>query len=114
MKFFSLIISFYILFTLIACGQEKVCDPKDKECYTKKGYPACRSRIDLDKYYEFLNTDKNSVSKEIVADTERCIYLKEGEKVVIQYSDANKMKIYFRNLEKSYWVSKEALYGPSN
>ena len=103
-----------MLFTFSACGEEKSCGPKDKECYTKEGYPACRSRIDLDKYYEFLDTDKNSISKEIVEDKDRCINLKDGEKAVVQYSDANKMKVYFRNLEKSYWVSKEALYGPSN
>ena len=113
MKLFSLITSIYVLFTIGACGAEKSCEPKDKECYTKVGYPACSRRIDLDKYYEFLNTDKDNISQEIISDKDRCIYLKAGEKAVILYFDANKVKIYFRGLEKSYWVSNEALYADS-
>ena len=113
MKLSYLITGIYLIFTFSACGAEKSCEPKDKECFTKAGYPACTSRIDLDKYYEFLNTDKDGISKEIISDKDRCIYLKAGEKGVIQYFDAKKVKIYFRNIEKSYWVSEEALYGGS-
>ena len=113
MRLFYLFISIFFFLTFGACAEEKSCDPGERECYTREGYPACRSRVDLDKYYEFLDTEKNSISKEIVSDSDRCMFLRGGEKVIVQYSDANKFKVYFRNLKKSFWVSNDALYGSS-
>ena len=104
-----------ILFIVFLSGvnssfAQNTCKFNSKECFTKAGYPACRSRIDLDKYYEFLNGGKEELAEQILSDKKRCLILEGNDRVAVQYNDNNKVKIFFRGSNQSYWVLNEAVY----
>ena len=99
-----------LLITLNSYATETKCKFNSKECFTKAGYPACRNRVDIDKYYEFLNSGKKEMAEQIISDKKRCITLKGNSRVAVQYNDNNKVKIYFRGSNQSYWVINDAVY----
>ena len=86
------------------------CSFNSKECFTKAGFPACRSRMDLDKYYEFSEDGKTELAENIISDKKRCVILDGNARVAVQYNDGNKVKIFFRGSNQSYWVINDAVY----
>ena len=111
------IVSFLIFFVLIAgysYSTETRCKFNSKQCFTKSGFPACRNRVDLDKYYEFVDTDKDEIAKQLISDKKRCILLDGNQRVAVQYNDVNKVKILFRGSNQSWWVNSDAVYSKGN
>ncbi len=99
-----------LLPTQTTIAAESVCDFQHKECFTKEGYPACYKRIDLDKYYEFLDAGQNKLAEQIIYDEDRCIILKGNEKAFLQDKSKGKVKFGIRGQDRTYWALREALF----
>ena len=111
MKKTTILVLFMLFFSgVVGSFAQNPCKFNSKECFTKGGYPACRSRMDLDKYYEFLNDGKDELAEQIISDKKRCVTLEPNARVAVQYIDKNRVKIYFRGSNQSYWVLREAVY----
>jgi len=113
MRYFISIIIFFGLLSSYTYGTETQCKFNSKECFSKAGYIACRNRVDLDKYYEFINTDKKEIAEQMIADKDRCIIMEGNQRVAVQYNDVNKVKILFRGSNRSWWVKSDAVYSKS-
>ena len=110
----SILLSLFIVFFLCinsSFAQTK-CEFNSRDCFTKAGYPACRSRMDLDKYYEFSKEGKKEMADKIISDKKRCVILAGNARVAVQYNDNNMVKILIRGSDQSYWVINEAVYTP--
>ena len=113
-KMIAFITVFSIFFSVPTIYAQKTCTFNSKECFTRKGYPACRNRTDLDKYYEFTESGKTDMAENILSDKKRCITLEGNARVALQYHHKDKVKILFRGSNQSYWVIKEAVYTRGN
>jgi hypothetical protein len=113
MRYFISIIIFFGLLSSYTYGTETQCKFNSKECFSKAGYIACRNRVDLDKYYEFINTEKKEIAEQMIADKDRCIIMEGNQRVAVQYNDVNKVKILFRGSNRSWWVKSDAVYSKS-
>ena len=109
-KIIVIITIFSIFLSVQNTYAQKTCTFNSKECFTKKGYPACRNRTDLDKYYEFKKSGKTDMAENILSDEKRCITLIGNARVALQYHANNKVKILFRGSNQSYWVINDAVY----
>ena len=110
MKYFvSILLIIGILFTYSQASASS-CKFNSKECFSKAGYVACRNRVDLDKYYEFINTDKKEIAEQMLTDKDRCIIMEGNKRVAVQYNDVNKIKILFRGSNQSWWVRTDGVY----
>ena len=113
-KIFLFLIIFSVFLVVENSYAQNKCKFNSRECFTKAGYPACRNRVDLDKYYEFSKDGKTEMADNIISDKKRCIILKGNARVAVQYNDNKKVKILFRGSNQSYWVINEAVYTRGN
>ena len=88
---------------------ESICDFQHRECFTKKGYPACYSKLDIDKYYEFLKREENQLAKSIITNKKKCIILKGNEKAYMQGKGSGMVKFGIRGKDRTFWALREAL-----
>ncbi len=110
MRYFISIFLIFGLLSTYAYGTATSCKFNSKECFSKAGYVACRNRVDLDKYYEFINTDKKEISEQMIAEKNRCIKMDGNQRVAVQYNDGNKVKILFRGSNQTWWVRTDGVY----
>jgi len=99
-----LIIPFQKVFSV-----ETICDFQHRECFTKKGYPACYSKLDIDKYYEFLERGENELAESIISNKKKCVILEGNEKAYMQSKGSGKVKFGIRGKDKTFWALREAL-----
>jgi len=88
---------------------ESICGFQHRECFTKKGYPACYSKLDIDKYYEFLERGENQLAQGIISNEKKCLILKGNEKAYMRGKGSGKVKFGIRGKDRTYWALREAL-----
>ena len=92
-----------------AYSVETTCDFQHRECYTKKGYPACYHKLDIEKYYEFINEGNTAFADQILSDTNKCFTLKGNEKAYMLGKGSGYVKFGIRGKDKTFWSLREAL-----
>ena len=88
----SLLLVLILIPFQVALSVETICDFQHRECFTKKGYPACYSKLDIDKYYEFLERGETQLADGIVSNESKCLILKGNEKAYLQGKGSGKVK----------------------
>ena len=109
MKYFITILLILGVFSAYTSANASSCKYNSRDCFSKAGYVACRNRVDLDKYYEFINSDKKDIAKQMTADKDRCIIMEGNKRVAVQYNDVNKVKILFRGSNLTWWVRTDGV-----
>jgi hypothetical protein len=92
-----------------AYSVETTCDFQHRECYTKKGYPACYHKLDIEKYYQFLNEGNTEFADQILSDGNKCFTLKGNEKAFMLGKGSGYVKFGIRGQDKTFWSLREAL-----
>ena len=92
-----------------AYSVETTCDFQHRDCYTKKGYPACYHKLDIEKYYEFINEGNTAFADQILSDTNKCFTLKGNEKAYMLGKGSGYVKFGIRGKDKTFWSLREAL-----
>ena len=92
-----------------AYSVETMCDFQHRECYTKKGYPACYHKLDIEKYYEFLKEGNTGFADQILSDASKCFTLKGNEKAYMLGKGSGYVKFGIRGKDKTFWSLREAL-----
>lgn len=113
-------VPFYIVLFLVtglvllpfqnAYSVKSVCDFQHRECFTEQGYPACYSKIDIQKYYEFFDGGQTELAEQLLSDDKRCITLKGNEKAFMMDKSSGYVKFGIRGQDKTYWAKREALF----
>jgi hypothetical protein len=93
-----------------AYSQKSTCDFQHRECFTEQGYPACYNKIDIQKYYEFVDGGESALAEQLVSDDKRCVKLKGNEKAFMVDKSAGYVKFGIRGQDKTYWAKREALF----
>lgn len=92
-----------------AYSAETTCDFHHRECYTKKGYPACYHKLDIEKYYQFLKEGNTEFADQILSDDKKCLTLKGNERAFMLGKGAGYAKFGIRGRDKTFWALREAL-----
>lgn len=89
---------------------KSVCDFQHRECFTEAGYPACYNKIDIRKYYEFVDRGDTELAERLVSDGARCVKLSGNEKAFMVDKGSGYVKFGIRGKDATYWARREALY----
>jgi hypothetical protein len=92
-----------------AYAAETTCDFQHRECFTKKGYPACYDKLDIEKYYQFLKEGNTVLADQILSDSNKCLILKGNEKAFMLGKGSGYVKFGIRGKDKTFWSLREAL-----
>ena len=87
-----------------------VCDFQHRECFTETGFPACYKKIDIEKYYQFVQENKIEMAEQIIADDKKCIKLSGNEKAYLQDKGGGYVKFGIRGQNVTFWASRDALF----
>lgn len=111
---FFLALIIFALITLApaadALAEKTVCDFQNRECFTEGGYPACYSKVDIQKYYEFTEKGQTALAEGLISDDTRCIKLNGNEKAAMMDKGQGFVKFVLRGSNKTLWAKREALY----
>ena len=80
---------------------ETTCDFQHRDCFTKKGYPACYHKLDIEKYYQFLNEGNTEFADQILSDSNKCVTLKGNEKAFMLGKGSGYVKFGIRGKDKT-------------
>ena len=94
----------------VAYSQKSTCDFQHRECFTEEGYPACFNKIDIQKYYEFVDNGQTELAEQLISDDKRCIKLKGNEKAFMVDKSSGYVKFGIRGQDATYWAKREALF----
>ncbi|MEQ9619205.1 MAG: hypothetical protein RIG61_08535 [Deltaproteobacteria bacterium] len=89
---------------------KSTCDFQHRECFTEAGYPACYSRIDIQKYYEFTDRDEIELAEHLLSDGKRCVKFRGNEKAFMTDKGSGFVKFRIRGKDVTYWAKREALF----
>lgn len=89
---------------------KSTCDFQHRECFTEAGYPACYRKIDIEKYYQFVEEQKLELAESIISDEKKCIKLTGNEKAFLQDKGGGYVKFGIRGQNKTFWAKREALF----
>ncbi len=89
---------------------KSTCDFQHRECFTEAGYPACYKRIDIVKYYQFVDENKLDLAEQIVSDDKKCIKLSGNEKAFLQGRSGGYANFGIRGRDVTFWAKNEALF----
>jgi len=113
-------IKYLILFTLFCFillmplknshAVKSTCDFQHKECFTEAGYPACYQKIDIQKYYQFIDEQKVEMAESIINDENKCVKLTGNEKAFLQDKSGGFVKFGIRGRNVTFWAKREALF----
>jgi hypothetical protein len=98
------------LYAGAASADNTPCKLMDKECFTESGYPACKDKRAIQKYYEFVEAGSDALAQSIVEGDKGCIKLAGNEKVYMMDKSGDYVKFSFRGREGQYWAKGEAIY----
>ncbi len=93
-----------------AYSGKSICDFQHRECFTEEGYPACYNKIDIQKYYEFVDKGQTELAEQLVSNDTRCVKLKGNEKAFMVDKSSGYVKFGIRGQDVTYWAKREALY----
>ena len=103
-----------MVFTILpqesAYSVKSTCDFQHKECFTEAGYIACFKKIDVVKYYEFINRGEAQLAEQLRTDTKRCKVLRANKKAFMVDKGEGYVKFGIRGENVTYWAKREALY----
>ena len=111
----------YSMFFIIIClallvpfenshAVKSTCDFQHKECFTEAGYPACYQKIDIQKYYQFIDEQKVEIAESIINDENKCVKLTGNEKAFLQDKSGGFVKFGIRGQNVTFWAKREALF----
>lgn len=89
---------------------KSTCDFQHRECFTEAGYPACYKKIDIEKYYQFVEEEKLDLAEGIIEDDKKCIKLTGNEKAFLQDKGGGFVKFGIRGQDSTFWAKREALF----
>jgi len=89
---------------------KSTCDFQHKECFTEAGFPACYKKIDIEKYYQFVEEEKPEIAEQIVNDDKKCVKLTGNEKAFLQDKGGGYVKFGIRGQNTTFWAKREALF----
>lgn len=89
---------------------KSTCDFHHKECFTEAGYIACYKKIDVEKYYEFIDSGQAQLATQLRDDPRRCKVLRGNKKAFMQDKSAGFVKFGIRGENVTYWAKREALF----
>lgn len=93
-----------------AYAGKSTCDFQHKECFTEAGYPACYNKIDIQKYYEFVDRGDVELAEQLISDDARCVKLNGNEKAFMVDKSSGYVKFGIRGKDTTYWAKREALF----
>ncbi len=106
-----LILSAAIILPLQAAYAGKsTCDFQHRECFTEAGYPACYNKIDIQKYYEFVDRGDAELAEQLISDGTRCVKLSGNEKAFMVDKSSGYVKFGIRGKDVTFWAKREALF----
>ena len=89
---------------------KSTCDYQHRECFTEAGYPACYQKIDIQKYYQFIDEQKPEIAESIISNENKCVKLKGNEKAFLQDKSGGFVKFGIRGQDVIFWAKPEALF----
>jgi len=89
---------------------KSTCDFQHGECFTEAGFPACYKKIDIEKYYQFVEEEKPEIAEQIVNDDKKCVKLTGNEKAFLQDKGGGYVKFGIRGQNTTFWAKREALF----
>ncbi len=89
---------------------KSTCDFQHKECFTEAGFPACYKKIDIEKYYQFVEEEKPEIAEQIINDDKKCVTLTGNEKAFLQDKGGGYVKFGIRGQNVTFWAKREALF----
>lgn len=105
-----ILISFAALPVEYAYSVKYTCDFHHKECFTEAGYPACFKKIDIEKYYEFVDKGQLELAEQLIIDPKRCIKLSGNQKAFMVGKGSGYANFGIRGQNVTYWAKREALF----
>ena len=96
-----------------AYSVKSTCDFHHRECFTEAGYVACLKRVDVEKYYEFLDRGEAELAKQLRDDPKRCKVLRANKKAFMVDKTSGYVKFAIRGENITYWSKREALFSRS-
>ncbi len=108
--FVLILISFSVLPLDSAFAGKSTCDFHHTECFTEEGYIACLKRVDIEKYYEFLDKGEAELAKQLRDDPKLCKVLRANKKAFMVDKSAGFVKFGIRGENVTYWAKREALF----
>lgn len=111
--FLSVTAFFLVLFlmpTKSSYAGKSACDFQHRECFTEAGYPACYKKIDIEKYYQFVDENKLDIAEQIISDDKKCVKLSGNEKAFLQDKGGGYVKFGIRGKNVTLWAKREALF----
>ena len=93
-----------------ALAEKTVCDFQNRECFTEAGYPACHSKVDIKKYYQFMEQGQTALAEQLLSDDTRCVKLNGNEKAAMMDKSQGFVKFVLRGSNNTLWAKREALY----
>lgn len=112
----KLIIGSFLLVVMATIPMENAnavkstCDFQHRECFTEAGFPACYKKIDIEKYYQFVEEEKPEIAEQIVNDDKKCVKLTGNEKAFLQDKGGGYVKFGIRGQNTTFWAKREALF----
>jgi len=103
------LIAFAVLPPESAYSVKSTCDFQHRECFTEAGYIACLKKIDVVKYYEFIDSGEAQLAEQLRNDTKRCKVLRANKKVFMVDKGEGYVKFGIRGENVTYWAKREAL-----
>lgn len=86
------------------------CDFQHRECFTEAGFPACYDKIDIEKYYQFVEEEKPEIAEQIIVDDQKCVKLTGNEKAFLQDKSGGFVKFGIRGQNATFWAKRDALF----
>lgn len=107
---FSTFCALMVLPTHNSLAVKTTCDFQHKECFTEEGFPACYKKIDIEKYYQFVEEEKPEIAEQIINDDKKCVLLTGNEKAFLQDKSSGFVKFGIRGQNATFWAKREALF----
>jgi hypothetical protein len=104
------VVGFIFLPVEYARAEKTVCDFQNRDCFTEAGYPACYSKVDIQKYYQFSEGGQTALADQLLSDDARCIKLNGNEKAAMMDKSSGFVKFVLRGSSKTLWAKREPLY----
>jgi hypothetical protein len=108
--FVLILLTFAVLPLESAYSVKSTCDFQHKECFTEAGYIACLKRVDVEKYYEFIDRGEAQLAKQLRDDPKRCKVLRANKKAFMVDKHSGFVKFGIRGENETYWAKREALF----
>ncbi len=102
--------SFAVLPLQSAFAVKSTCDFHHTECFTEEGFIACLKRVDIEKYYEFIDSGEAELAKQLRDDPKRCKVLRANKKAFMVDKSTGFVKFGIRGENVTYWAKREALF----